>query len=200
MNTRVTAFSSLSGKVAVRRSNRFPLECDRRGRGIAGGDLQSRDLPWGAAGRTCCSASRQARDLPFAASIFSAVGAPEHAPARKHFKSLWLFRTSRRDRDMAPKKDFTEILIRQGVLSTEQVAEAKRLAKSTGKKLQDAHPDARLCLGRRGHAGRGRRSMASTTSICAKSSFRPRSSNWCPNRSPAKMPFCRWPRRTARCG
>src|SRR5262249_11506658 len=39
---------------------------------------------------------------------------------------------------MPPKKDFTEILIRQGILSADQGAEAKRLAKSTGAKLQDA--------------------------------------------------------------
>jgi type IV pilus assembly protein PilB len=44
---------------------------------------------------------------------------------------------------MPPKKDFTEILIRQGILSPDQVTEAKKLAKSSGKKL----PEAILTLG-----------------------------------------------------
>ena len=39
---------------------------------------------------------------------------------------------------MAPKKDFTEILIRQGILSPEQIAEAKKLAKASGAKLPDS--------------------------------------------------------------
>ena len=39
---------------------------------------------------------------------------------------------------MPPKRDFTEILISQGVLSQEQVAEAKKLSRSSGKKLPDA--------------------------------------------------------------
>ncbi len=39
---------------------------------------------------------------------------------------------------MAAKKvDFTEILIRQGVIGADQLAEAKRIAKTSGKKVQD---------------------------------------------------------------
>ena len=39
---------------------------------------------------------------------------------------------------MATKKgDFSEILIRQGIISAEQLAEAKRVAKSSGKKIAD---------------------------------------------------------------
>ena len=43
-----------------------------------------------------------------------------------------------RDEAMAPKRSFTDILIAQGVLGADQVTEAKKLAKSSNKKLQDA--------------------------------------------------------------
>jgi type IV pilus assembly protein PilB len=39
---------------------------------------------------------------------------------------------------MAPKRTFIDILIAQGILSAEQVAEARKIAKSSGKKLQEA--------------------------------------------------------------
>jgi len=39
---------------------------------------------------------------------------------------------------MAKKRDFTEILISQGVISPDQLIEAKKLAKSQGKKITDA--------------------------------------------------------------
>ncbi len=39
---------------------------------------------------------------------------------------------------MAPKKDFTEILIRQGILSPEQIAEAKKLSRASNLKLPEA--------------------------------------------------------------
>ena len=39
---------------------------------------------------------------------------------------------------MAAKKvEFTELLIRQGVISADQLAEAKRVAKTSGKKVAD---------------------------------------------------------------
>ena len=39
---------------------------------------------------------------------------------------------------MATKQvDFTEILIRQGMISADQLAEAKRVAKTSGKKVAD---------------------------------------------------------------
>ena len=44
---------------------------------------------------------------------------------------------------MPPKRSFTEILIAQGILSADQVTEAKKLARSSNKKL----PDAILTLG-----------------------------------------------------
>ena len=38
---------------------------------------------------------------------------------------------------MAKKLDFSEILIRQGTISADQLAEARRVAKSSGKKVAD---------------------------------------------------------------
>ena len=38
---------------------------------------------------------------------------------------------------MAKKLDFAEILIRQGVISADQLAEAKRVARTSGKKVHD---------------------------------------------------------------
>ena len=49
----------------------------------------------------------------------------------------------RRDGICLRRRIFTEILIRQGILSPEQIAEAKKLSKSSNKKL----PDAILTLG-----------------------------------------------------
>ncbi len=100
---------------------------------------------------------------------------------------------------MAPKKDFTEILIRQGVLSPEQIAEAKKLAKASGAKL----PDSILKLGY-ASGEEVMRAMAQEHGLdyidLREMKSPPPSWNWCPSRSPARTRSCRWPRRTGPCG
>ena len=93
--------------------------------------------------------------------------------------------------------DFTDILVRQQILSPDQLDEAKGLQQATGAKLQDA-------LVKLDYA-----TMEQIMTAIAEFhgmqfvdltdvTIPPPSSNWCPNRSPAKTSSCRSPRTTAR--
>ncbi len=66
---------------------------------------------------------------------------------------------------MAKGRDFISQLIGDGVISSDQANEAKRVARTSGKKLHDSDHQLGVCTGGCRDAGRGRRSMAWISSI-----------------------------------
>ena len=94
---------------------------------------------------------------------------------------------------MVPKRSFIDILISQGVLSADQVTEAKKLAKASNKKLQDAI----LTLGY-ASGEEITRALAQERGLdfidLHEVVIRHRSSSWSLNRSPVKTRSCQWPK------
>ncbi len=75
---------------------------------------------------------------------------------------------------MAKKKlDFTEILIRQGLISPEQINEAKQMAKESGIKLQDALVRLGYATGEDVHPGHRRAAWPGPTSMSTTSTIPP---------------------------